>query len=141
MLLDRMGLSAKNNWYDDSGRVYIYYTVDEICQDMCCGRDKAMKLLAELDRGKGIGLIERIKQGQGRPTKLYVKRFTTRTAPPKPAPPTPCDFLPNSDVDFSDVQRSEKSTSRSRKSRRPEVEKTDPRPCLKNRYCTNDKEV
>ena len=106
MLLDRMGLSAKD-WYDDSGRVYIYYTVDEICEDMCCGRDKAMKLLAELDRGKGIGLIERIKQGQGRPTKLYVKRFTTRTAPPKPAPPTPHDFLPNSDVDFSDVQRSE----------------------------------
>ena len=64
-----------------------------------------MKLLAELDRGKGIGLIERIKQGQGRPTKLYVKRFTTRTAPPKPAPPTPHDFLPNSDVDFFDVQR------------------------------------
>lgn len=45
MLLDRMGLSAKNNWYDDYGRVYIYYTVDEICEDMCCGRDKAMKLL------------------------------------------------------------------------------------------------
>lgn len=132
ILLDRMGLSAKNNWYDDSGRVYIYYTVDEICQDMCCGRDKAMKLLAELDRGKGIGLIERIKQGQGRPTKLYVKRFTTRTAPPKPAPPTPRDFLPNSDVDFSDVQRSEKSTSRSRKSRRPEVEKNDPNHTKKN---------
>ena len=33
MLLDRMGLSAKNNWYDDCGRVYIYYTVDEICED------------------------------------------------------------------------------------------------------------
>ena len=77
---------------------------------MCCGRDKAMKLLAELDSGKGIGLIEHIKQGQGRPTKLYVKRFTTRTAPPKPTTPTPRDFLPNSDVDFSDVQRSEKST-------------------------------
>ena len=126
MLLDRMSLSIKNEWYDDTGRVYIYYTVDEICNNLNCGRDKAMKLLAELDRGKGIGLIERIKQGQGRPTKLYVKRFTTRTAPPKPAPPTPRDFLPNSDVDFSDVQRSEKSTSRSRKSRRPEVEKTDP---------------
>ena len=109
MLLDRMGLSAKNDWYDDSGRVYIYYTVDEICEDMCCGRDKAMKLLTELDRGKGIGLIERIKQGQGRPTKLYVKRFTTRTAPTKPAPP-PHDFLPNSDVDFSDVQKSKKPT-------------------------------
>ena len=40
MLLDRMGLSAKNDWYDDSGRVYIYYTVDEICEDMCCGRGR-----------------------------------------------------------------------------------------------------
>ncbi len=30
MLLDRMGLSAKNSWYDDFGRVCIYYTVDEI---------------------------------------------------------------------------------------------------------------
>ena len=69
-----------------------------------------MKLLAELDRGKGIGLIGRVKQGQGRPTKLYVKRFTTRTAPPKPAPPPPHDFLPNSDVDFSDVQKSKKPT-------------------------------
>ena len=65
MLLDRMGLSARNNWYDADGRIYIYYTVEEICGDMNCGRDKAMKLLSELDTGKGVGLIERIKQGQG----------------------------------------------------------------------------
>lgn len=126
MLLDRMSLSEKNEWYDDNGRVYIYYTVDEICEDMNCGRDKAMKLLAELDTGKGIGLIERIKQGQGKPTKLYVKRFTTRTIPPKPAPPRPDPFLPFSEVDFSDVQKSEFPTSRSRESRRVEVGKTDP---------------
>lgn len=61
MLLDRMSLSAKNDWYDEDGRVYIYYTVEEICGDMNCGRDKAMKLLAELDTGKGVGLMERIK--------------------------------------------------------------------------------
>ena len=24
MLLDRMSLSARNSWYDDTGRVYIY---------------------------------------------------------------------------------------------------------------------
>lgn len=126
MLLDRMGLSAKNNWYDDTGRVYIYYTVDEICTDMTCGRDKAMKLLAELDVGKGIGLIERIKQGQGRPTKIYVKRFTNRTAPPKPAASFHDPVIPISGVDFFDVQRSEIPTSRSRKSLRAEVAKTDP---------------
>ena len=102
MLLDRMGLSAKNSWYDDYGRVYIYYTVDEICGDMCCGRDKAMKLLAELDQKKGIGLVERVKQGQDRPTKLYVKRFTTRTAPPEPDPPPPDHFTPCSEVEKID---------------------------------------
>lgn len=126
MLLDRMSLSEKNEWYDDNGRVYIYYTVEEICRDMNCGRDKAMKLLAELDTGKGIGLIERIKQGQGKPTKLYVKRFTTRTIPPKLAPSTPAPFLPISEVDFSDVQKSEFPTSRSRETRRAEVGKSDP---------------
>ena len=124
MLLDRMGLSAKNSWYDDYGRVYIYYTVDEICGDMCCGRDKAMKLLAELDSKKGIGLVERVKQGQGRPTKLYVKRFTTRTAPPEPVPPPPDHFTPCSEVEKPpqdvgkiDLKKSEKTTSRGRKNR------------------------
>ena len=27
LLLDRMGLSARNGWYDDAGRVYIFYTL------------------------------------------------------------------------------------------------------------------
>ena len=81
LLLDRMGLSAKNGWYDDMGRVFIYYTLDEIQEDLNCGHEKAVRLLAELDTGKkGFGLIERVKQGQGRPTKIYVKRFTTRCA-------------------------------------------------------------
>lgn len=77
LLLDRMGLSLKNKWLDDKGRVYIYYTIDEIQKDLCCGHVKAGKLLAELDTKSGIGLIERIKQGQGKPTKIYVKWFAS----------------------------------------------------------------
>ena len=94
LLLDRMGLSAKNGWYDEDGRVYIYYTLNEIQADLNCGHEKAVKLLSELDTGKGFGLIERTKQGQGRPTKLYVKRFTTRTIPPKPVPQQDFSRLP-----------------------------------------------
>lgn len=75
LLLDRMSLSAKNGWYDEMGRVYIYYTVDEIKEDMGCACGKACKLLAELDNEKGIGLIERVKQGQGKPDKIFVKQF------------------------------------------------------------------
>ncbi len=126
MLLDRMSLSEKNNWYDDDGRVYIYYTVDEICEDLNCGRDKAMKLLAELDTKKGVSLIKRIKQGQGKPTKLYVKRFTTRTIPPKSTPQPTGPLAPISEVDFFDVQKSEKPTSRGRENRLAEVGKSDP---------------
>ena len=66
MLLNRMSLSAKNGWRDNTGRVYIYFTVNEVCKAIGCGRNKAMRLLAELDTSKGIGLIERVKQGQGR---------------------------------------------------------------------------
>lgn len=76
LMLDRMGLSAKNGWLDEQGRVYIYYTIDEIKSDLCCGSTKAVKLLKELDTPNGIGLIERRKQGQGKPACIYVKQFT-----------------------------------------------------------------
>lgn len=90
---------------------------------MTCGRDKAMKLLAELDTGKGIGLIDRIQQGQGKPTKIYVKWLTTGTVTPKQKQTSPSR---HPEVDFSDVQRSEFPTSRSRDYRRQEVGKSDP---------------
>ncbi len=115
LLLDRMGLSAKNGWYDEQGRVYIYYTLDEIQEDLNCGHEKAVKLLSELDTGKGFGLIERVKQGQGRPTKIYVKRFTTRERPPQPATPQDVPRLPifgSQDFGKAEVKSSEKQKSR-----------------------------
>ena len=131
MLLDRMSLSIKNEWYDDTGRVYIYYTVDEICSSLNCGRDKSMKLLAELDTGKGVGLIERKKQGQGKPTRIYVKRFTTQELPPqpenKPEPPVPPPA-----VDYDDVQKSDFTTPRGRDFQRAEVEGIDPNQTKRN---------
>lgn len=131
LLLDRMGLSIKNKWYDSDRRVYIYYTVDEVCVNLNCGRDKAMRLLAELDTGKGVGLIERKKQGQGKPTRIYVKRFTTQEMPPqpekKPEPPAPPPG-----VEFADVQKSDFPTSRRRKNPPQEVEETDPNQTKRN---------
>ena len=119
LLLDRMGLSSRNGWYDELGRVYIYYPLDEIQADLNCGHDKAVKLLAELDTGKGIGLIERVKQGQGRPAKIYVKQFTTTEIPQPPAPPPEPDepnprLLKTGSQDFgiSEVLTAENQTSR-----------------------------
>lgn len=124
MLLDRMSLSAKNDWYDDDGRVYIYYTLDEICRDINCGTEKAVKLLADLDSKKGIGLIERIKQGQGKPTKIYVKRFAIGTIPAAPTEPSPTTETPSQDFGISEMQTSEKQKSRPRKSESAEFRKS-----------------
>ena len=57
LMLDRMGLSAKNGWRDELGRVFIYYTLTEIQEDFNCGHDRVLRMLAELDAEKGIGLI------------------------------------------------------------------------------------
>ena len=91
MLLNRMSLSAKNGWHDETGRVYIYYTVKEVCEAVGCGRNKAMRLLAELDTDKGIGLIERVKQGQGKPDRIFVKRIAVQedTEAPNQGPDAP----------------------------------------------------
>ena len=63
LMLDRMSLSIKNAWLDEQNRVYIYFTLEDVQEYMNCQRDKGMKLLAELDTDKGVGLIERVKQG------------------------------------------------------------------------------
>lgn len=73
IMLDRMGLSAKNQWLDSRNRVYIYYTIESIMSDLGCGHEKAGKLLAELERA---GLIERVRQGMGKPDRIYVGKFT-----------------------------------------------------------------
>ena len=84
LMLDRMSLSAANGWFDSQGRVYIYFTMNEVQEVLNCGHDKAIRLLAELDTKKGIGLIERVKQGQGRPTIIYVKHFADAKLPDLP---------------------------------------------------------
>lgn len=75
LMLDRLSLSMKNGWLDDENRAYIYYTLENIVEDLGCSTGKCVKVLAELDDKKGIGLIERKKQGLGKPDIIYVKNF------------------------------------------------------------------
>ena len=75
MLLKRTGMSFKNNWIDKEGRVFIYFTVEEIMKRRNISKPTAIKTLDELDRKKGIGLIERVRLGLGKPNIIYVKDF------------------------------------------------------------------
>ena len=75
ILLDRMNLSARNGWLDEEGRVYIIFTIEEIKSSLGCAEKKAVKLLDELE--KKCGLIERKRQGLGKPNLIYVKNFVS----------------------------------------------------------------
>ena len=119
LMLDRMALSMKNRWIDEENRVYIIFSLEQVMMYMNCGRDKGMKTLAELDTKKGIGLIERVKQGFGKPDVIYVKSFVMKEKPePVPEMPT-CRGRKNRPavVGKTDLTRSIKPTYRGRKNR------------------------
>ena len=119
LMLERMGLSARNGWHDELGRIYIYFTVNEIRQTLNCGNDKAIKLLAELDTVKGVGLIERVKQGQGKPTKIFVKNFSKQIAHQENGP---ASALEDDQVN-NQTQNCEKSAVLTAEKSRPRVRK------------------
>lgn len=70
MLLDRMGISLKNEWIDKERRVYVIYPVAELQSDLGLSKRKTMECLAELETK---GLIEKQMRGSGLPNILYVK--------------------------------------------------------------------
>ena len=72
ILLDRMGLSVKNGWLDEQGRVYIIFPVQEVMDALGCADNKATKLFRELEK---FGLIKRKRRGLGKPNLIYVKNF------------------------------------------------------------------
>ena len=76
LMLDRVSLSSKNRWVDTQGRVYIYFVQTEVQKRIRCGHNKATALMRELER---FGLIERKRQGQGKPAKIYVKNLSDGT--------------------------------------------------------------
>lgn len=131
MMLNRMELSIKNNWLDKDGNVFIYYTLEEAMENLGYAHTKIIRIMNELDDKKGVGLIVRKKQGQGKPTKIYVKKFIVNEVKTYknenseiPKAPESADnnahnygFESESDADFTaeEVQTSENEKSRTNK--------------------------
>ena len=72
IMLNRMSLSRKNEWFDDENRVYIIFTLEEIIETIGRAHTKCVNILKELEC---VGLIERKKRGLGKPDIIYVKDF------------------------------------------------------------------
>ena len=110
LLLDRMSLSCKNGWLDKEGRVYIIFTIEEVMTALGCADQKAGKLLHELE--SKCRLIERKRQGLGKPNLIYVKNFVDKAADnpvdnasgsTAPSPESRGSYTDKNYTDFSDT--------------------------------------
>ena len=72
-LLDRMSLSAENEWFDDEGRVFVYCTIKEAAEIVGCGDKKVCSVVKELE---DFDLIEKKRQGLNKPNLIYVLDFS-----------------------------------------------------------------
>lgn len=81
IMLDRMNLSLKNGWKDQQGRYYITFPIDAVIAAIHCAREKANKLLKELE---SIGLLDRKRRGQGKANLLYLKHLACDTTQAQP---------------------------------------------------------
>ena len=108
LMLDRMCLSQRMGWFDEHNRVYIIFTVEDAMEAMNCKNKKALRIFAELE--DKFGLIERKRQGLGKPSITYVKNF----------------------IHSPNFKKCENNTSRSAETTLQEVSKTHFKKCQNN---------
>lgn len=143
LLLDRMSLSVRNGWLDSAHRVFIYFTLEETMAMMGCGHNKAARVFADLEK---IGLIERKKQGLGRPIRIYVKNFILPPDDGEPQSETPPPSATGKTSDFGKSRLLKNGqVSQKRKSALPQTgsldfPKTDANKTEKNHTEKNDTE-
>lgn len=75
-MIERAGWSACNEekFSDKSGRLFIIYTVEQMKKDLQKSQPTIVKLTKQLE---DKGLIEKVRQGQGKPTRIYIKDFSS----------------------------------------------------------------
>lgn len=106
---------------DDLGDIFIYYNIEDLSEDLGCGRDKVMKLKKELIK---YGLIDEVRQGLNKANRIYVKNAITDIQILNMEFEEAQQLLnpvKSTEVVKSDFRKSENTTSRSREIRLQEV--------------------
>lgn len=137
LMLDRMSLSMKNGWMDDMNRAYIIYTIDNIMEDLGCSKPTCIKIIKELDSDSGIGLIEKVRRGLGKPDIIYVKNFSTIAEAQEEKKPENADKP--TEVKNLYFKKEKNFTSASKETELHEVKKTDFK--KKKNFTSGSKEI
>ena len=72
ILKNRLTLSARNNWIDDNGEVYIFFARKNIASILNTTVRTVARIISQL---KEYNLIDVVQQGRGLPAKIYVKKL------------------------------------------------------------------
>ncbi len=125
LMLDRMSLSIKNKWFDAEKRAYIYFSVEDTMELLNCKKNKALDTMKALE---DYSLIERKRQGQGKPAIIYVKSFMEQVEEQvqRLEKQTSEPEEDDSEVGKINLLRLENQTSRGWKNKLLEVGKTNP---------------
>ena len=128
-MLEIAGLSAQNldKFTDKNGRMFIYYTVEKMKHDFKRSQPTIVKLTKQLEN---IGLIEKVRQGQGKPSKIYIMDFTS-VPHEEPEKPTGKSAEPQEVKSFN-FKKSTDFTSRSKDFELQEVKNFNPIELEKN---------
>lgn len=106
---------------DDLGDIFIYYNIEDLSEDLGCGRDKVMKLKKDLIK---YGLIDEVRQGLNKANRIYVKNAITDIQILNMEFEEAQQLLnpvKSTEVEKADFRKSENTTSRSREIRLQEV--------------------
>ncbi|ASO68010.1 TPA: replication initiator protein A [Streptococcus pyogenes] len=69
LLFDRRTLSVENKWFDDDGKVYMYFTNEQFMELLKCSNKTVVKAKKELH---DLSLLREVRQGINKPNRLYI---------------------------------------------------------------------
>ncbi len=77
LLLGRATLSQKNNWMDAQGRIYVVYPLSKLSKDLRYSVSSVTRAFVRI--GKSAQLVERIRSGFSKPSRILLKvPYTTQ---------------------------------------------------------------
>ena len=101
LLYNRLDLSLESKWHDRNGKIFMYFTTAEFCEELGCSEKTVTKIKKELVTS---GLLKEERQGLTKPNRLYILGpKIVKREPPEPEK-IPSRTVENTALDTQEVQ-------------------------------------
>nr|DAJ28511.1 MAG TPA: replication initiator protein [Caudoviricetes sp.]DAY15733.1 MAG TPA: replication initiator protein [Caudoviricetes sp.] len=101
LLYNRLDLSLESKWHDRNGKVFMYFTTAEFCEELGCSEKTVTKIKKELVTS---GLLKEERQGLTKPNRLYILGPKIVKQEPPELEKIPPRTVENTSLDTQEVQ-------------------------------------